>query len=689
LKKQDSYELYNCPVSYVVSYIVAFETEQKYKSYIGTKINNLTIKDFIYEPTEKYHQLKYKFLYDCECGTKNKLGCCYQIINNKIKSCGCGKFKGIRPETIHNYQKFIGQKFGMLTIKDFIYDNKRNHTLRYQFLCDCKCGTKNKLISCNEILRKGQKSCGCIKKGKTGITFDTNYKYKSYIGKRINKLTITDFVYDEKGVNQQQKLKFLCDCDCGTKDKLISCNEILNNNQQSCGCIKIGIKPETEEYYKSFIGQKFGKLTVKDFIYDTNSDIKYNNIKYKFLCECECGTTDKLIVCDEILTHHQQTCGCGRTYEIYLDLIEHCKEYNLELLDEFTTLESRMFNEHGNYNPTINIYTFKCLKCNNEFTKKLTSFPICPYCNPNCVTNAEFILSEFLRANNITFRKNMIDSINDLQKKIEIDFHLINYNVGIELHGVVPHATSYRSRSINYIFPSKSNKYHLNKLESTEVKNIDLLQFWNIELYEKGNIVKSIILNRLNMTKYSEYARKCYIKEIDKQTSDYFLKTHHIQGTVANDSVRLGLFHKVTNKLVSVMTFGTARFSEHEWELYRFATYINCRVVGAASKLFKYFIRNYNPSSIVSYSDRRLFNSGKLYSTLGFKLDHISAPNYWYFEKNKADSAKLYHRMKFQKHKLSKILGVFDSNLTEWQNMENNGYLRVYDCGNKVYHWQE
>ncbi len=662
---------------------MAFEKELKYRSYIGTKINKLTIKDFIYEPTEKYYQSKYKFLYDCECGTKNKLGYCYQIINNKIKSCGCGKFKGIRPETIHNYQKYIGQKFGTLTIKDFIYDNKRNHTLRYQFLCDCKCGTKNKFISCNEILRKGQKSCGCVKKGKTGIAFDTNYKYKSYIGKRINKLTIKDFIYDEKGVNQQQKLKFLCDCDCGTKDKLIACNEILNNNQQSCGCIKTGIKPETEEYYKSFIGQKFGKLTIKDFIYDTNSDIKY-----KFLCECECGTTDKLIMCNEILTHYQQTCGCGRTYEIYLDLIEHCKEYNLELLDDYTTVKSRVINNNGNISAISNTYIFKCLKCNNKFTKQLTSFPICPYCNPNCVTNAEFILSEFLRANNITFRKNMIDSINDLQKKIEIDFHLINYNVGIELHGVVPHATSYRSRSINYIFPSKSNKYHLNKLESAEAKNIDLLQFWNVELYEKRNIVKSIILNRLNMTKYSEYARKCYVKELDKHTSDHFLKIHHIQGTVVNDSVRLGLFHKVTNKLVSVMTFGTARFSEHDWELYRFVTYINCRVVGAAGKLFKHFIRNYNPSSIVSYSDRRLFNSGKLYSNLGFKLHHVSAPNYWYFKKNKADSAKLHHRMKFQKHKLSKVLEKFNPDLTEWQNMENNGYLRVYDCGNKVYFWK-
>ena len=42
-------------------------------------------------------------------------------------------------------------------------------------------------------------------------------------------------------------------------------------------------------------------------------------------------------------------------------------------------------------------------------------------------------------------------------------------------------------------------------------------------------------------------------------------------------------------------------------------------------------------------------------------------------------------RYKFQKHKLKHILNVFDESLTEWENMINNGYDRVWDCGNRVF----
>ena len=38
--------------------------------------------------------------------------------------------------------------------------------------------------------------------------------------------------------------------------------------------------------------------------------------------------------------------------------------------------------------------------------------------------------------------------------------------------------------------------------------------------------------------------------------------------------------------------------------------------------------------------------------------------------------------MTFQKHKLEKVLGKYDINLTEWENMLQNGYDRIWDCGN-------
>jgi hypothetical protein len=42
----------------------------------------------------------------------------------------------------------------------------------------------------------------------------------------------------------------------------------------------------------------------------------------------------------------------------------------------------------------------------------------------------------------------------------------------------------------------------------------------------------------------------------------------------------------------------------------------------------------------------------------------------------------------YQKHKLDKILSNFDPKLTEWENMQNAGYDRVWDCGNYVFSWR-
>ena len=45
--------------------------------------------------------------------------------------------------------------------------------------------------------------------------------------------------------------------------------------------------------------------------------------------------------------------------------------------------------------------------------------------------------------------------------------------------------------------------------------------------------------------------------------------------------------------------------------------------------------------------------------------------------------------MKYQKHKLQNILENFDKDLTEWHNMKNHGYDRIWDCGNDVWFWKK
>ena len=173
------------------------------------------------------------------------------------------------------------------------------------------------------------------------------------------------------------------------------------------------------------------------------------------------------------------------------------------------------------------------------------------------------------------------------------------------------------------------------------------------------------------------FARKCEISEIDIETAKAFQNANHIQG-VTNASVRLGLFYN--NVLISLMTFGKCRFDKnHEWEMLRFCCKLGMHIPGAAGKLLRYFENTYKPKSLISYADKR-WSIGGVYSALGFTKLHDSKPGYFYVK----DSHRL-SRLNFQKHKLAAVLDVFNPKKSEAENMKDNGYYRIYDCGNMVF----
>lgn len=173
------------------------------------------------------------------------------------------------------------------------------------------------------------------------------------------------------------------------------------------------------------------------------------------------------------------------------------------------------------------------------------------------------------------------------------------------------------------------------------------------------------------------YARNCEVREVSSKESSAFQEANHLQGSV-KAKVHLGLYAK--GQLVSLMTFGKCRFDKkHEWEMLRFCSKLGCHIPGAAGKLLKHFEQTCHPKSLVTYADRR-WSQGKLYRALGFKFDHVSVPNYWYVK-----GMAVLSRQNCQKHKLKAKLNVFDEDKSELQNMLDNGYFRIYDCGNYVF----
>lgn len=318
-------------------------------------------------------------------------------------------------------------------------------------------------------------------------------------------------------------------------------------------------------------------------------------------------------------------------------------------------------------------YKWLCKTCNTEFYDYISDGfdPRCPTCNPWGSSSYEKEVQDFLNNNNIQYLTNDRTII----PPYEVDIYIPSYNLAIEINGLYWHSDIY-----------KEKEYHRMKTNLCEEKNIKLVHIFEDELEQPK--IKKIVFNRLknmlglNSTRIG--ARQCEIKEIDSTTKNKFLDTYHIQGKDGS-RIKLGAFFN--NQLIGVMTFSKPRLfmnmknkKEGSWELSRFATINDTYTPGLASKMLKYFEKNYEWESIYSYADRR-WSQGNLYQKIGFKFDSITNPNYFYFLPDKRIRK---HRYMFRKSELKSFPNYSDDK-TEHEIMNEAGWLRIYDCGNYKY----
>lgn len=253
----------------------------------------------------------------------------------------------------------------------------------------------------------------------------------------------------------------------------------------------------------------------------------------------------------------------------------------------------------------------------------------------------------------------------------ELDIVLVKHNIAIEYNGGWYHS------ELN----GKGRDYHIGKTELCAKKGIRLIHIWEHDYREKRDIILSK-LNHICGRSKSIFARKCKLREISLSEANTFLDATHIQGSCISKH-RLGLFYN--EELVAVMTFGKTRFNKnYDWELLRYSSKLNCNVVGGFSKILKYFIEHYLPKSIITYSDKG-WSVGDVYKNNNFKFLHTIPPAYFYTN----DYKNFYNRISFQKKKLKSKLPEFDLTKTEWENMQANGYDRIWNCGNDAWVWTD
>jgi hypothetical protein len=253
----------------------------------------------------------------------------------------------------------------------------------------------------------------------------------------------------------------------------------------------------------------------------------------------------------------------------------------------------------------------------------------------------------------------------DIIPPLELDIYIPPHNIAIEYCGLYWHSD---------IHPRIDKHYHKTKHDMCQQRGIQLLTIFEDEWLDNKRLVKNKIENLLHLRPDSVYGRKTNVEVLDTKTKRHFFNNNHIQGD-GPGSIAIGLRHK--GELVACMSF--SRHETRGWfYLTRYAT--TTRVVGGFSKLLRFFENTHDWAKIISFADLR-WSDGNLYSSNGWVLDKTIPPDYYYSVKGRCRI----HKSNYRRSKLRTKLVNFNPALTERENCDRAGLLRVWDCGKLRY----
>lgn len=312
-------------------------------------------------------------------------------------------------------------------------------------------------------------------------------------------------------------------------------------------------------------------------------------------------------------------------------------------------------------------YDFECMKCSHRFRSYLDNghIPVCNVCNPQTpsyVSNAEIDLKNYIQS--LIPNENIATSDKSIINPWELDIVIPSRRLAIEYCGLYWHS------SVN----GKSIDYHYRKMNLANTQGYRLITVFEDEWLLKRKIVESRLQNILGVSQKT-YARKTQICQVSGSQARNFLENTHIQGHAAS-SINLALMYD--NRIYALMTFGKSRYNKnYEYEIIRYSSVGT--VVGGASRLFRHFLKMYQPHSVISYCDLR-WGTGEMYEKIGMTHLKNTGPGYSY-----TDFVTRSHRSNFTKQRLMENVNARGD--TEEELARSIKWYRIGDCGNSVYVW--
>jgi len=260
---------------------------------------------------------------------------------------------------------------------------------------------------------------------------------------------------------------------------------------------------------------------------------------------------------------------------------------------------------------------------------------------------------------------------------VKSDFYLPNLKLAIKFIDLYNHC------ELNV---DKKNQFR----SYTEYENNDihLVQIFEDLWRDKSDIIKSRLSNLFGNSTII-WARKCKVvvfKDRDNKVVNEFIRKSHLQGAIGS-FIKLGLIYN--DEIVSVMTFGKLRKnlgqknSKDDYELLRFCSKVGHSIIGAATRLFDYFVKNYSPKSIITYADMMWSNRNSIYKKMGLEFIHKSDPSYFYIV-----GGVRKNRFGYRKNVLLEC-GYDGRYWGEHDICYSNGLYRIFDAGTEKFLWNK
>jgi len=502
-----------------------------------------------------------------------------------------------------------------------------------------------------------------------------SFTQEDFENKLINLFGENPYKFITPFMNYKTKIKVKCK-KCGYEFEAKPSNLVLHSLKHPvcANCLRNNHKMTTEKYQ-----EKLDNFFGKDKSYDVLEDYINENTAIKHRCRI-CNYEWKTSPANITGGMHGKTRVCPSCNNMKRDDFNNLsyEERLLKINSPLIPLE-----------PYINKKTaikHKCIACNHVWKaipdNILHHNTGCPKC-ANKITQSKYEkdLIDMIKNNS---NLKVIEKDRTVLKGQELDIYVPEKKIAFEIDGLYWHCDEFKDKN-----------YHINKTKACEAAGVRLVHIFDDDNYEiVERKVKHILGLNTNLPKI--YARKCYIEEIGVKEKNDFLKENHLQGS-DNASIKLGLWYpsEEGDILVSVMTFRKPQVSlgnkknktKYDYELSRFANAHEFNVLGSFGKLFSYFKNNYEWENLITYADLR-WSVGGVYLKNNFTLDHISQPNYFYFNRN---TKERFHRYSFRKQVLkTKFPDIYSDDKTEFQIMnETKIYKRIYDCGNMIFTYKK